>query len=219
MNEKMILEALMTNPEFRGILEGMLLNMKDAEKKPETGDMHVWCAEMYDHNTETHYYHPVVIPAVMGQMDVDMLMDPSFYKMAAYENQFEAYRMQGMMDNMNAYNVRLVLISVNRTIYNTLENQLMNLMTQVLREIAKCIEPLDRVCSMVNVRNNQMMKIQLIGSVLSKITTTSYCFDENMTIHNSDSHEYELNDPELYEDEDNEADFEEYDEDDDIDCW
>lgn len=205
MNEQIIMAMLMSNPEFRKNVEGLLIQLKDAERKHEEGDMFVWCAEMHDVNTGVAYYHPIVIPGDMNAvMDIDAMMQPSAYKMAAYRNQFEAYRMEGMINALNAYRVRTMLISVNKDVYNAMQTQLTALVTQVLCEIEKCFEPLERVASLVNIQNNKMMKLQLLGNVLARITTTSYCFDENMVIHNSDNHTYDLNEPGCYEEDDEE---------------
>ena len=210
MNEQIIMAMLMSNPEFRKTVESLLIQLKDAEKKHEEGDMFVWCAEMHDANTGVAYYHPIVIPSDMNAiMDVDFLMQPSAYKMAAYKNQFEAYRMEGMITALNAYRVRTMLISVNKDVYKTMETQLTLLVTQVLAEIEKCFEPLDKVASLINIQNNKMMKLQLLGSVLARITTTSYCFDENMVIHNSDNHTYDIGEPGCCDDDDEDGEEEE----------
>lgn len=220
MNEKEILAMLMSNPEIKELFTKLLLKEEAAKKAHETGDMFVWCAEMRDNVTGTLYYHPIVIPNNVLPNDLDALLLPSSYKMAAYENQFEAYEMQNALMTLNAYGTKMVLIMINASVYKTLENQLTALMTQIIGEIEKCFEPIDRIADLTNARNSQILKLQLLASVVSKITTTSYCFDQNMTVHDSKSHNYTIEEPDYghFESDEDEYYDDECDDDEDCEC-
>lgn len=219
MNEHNILNTLLQNPVFKQALKELMLtdaklaNDLGVTARPEP-NVYVWCAEMHEVSGGI-YYHPIIIPKTQT-MDLGSMMDVDNYVMMASEDQFEAHDYEYMVNmfRMVHRNIAVKMIAIPKHVYNDLLNSLTVLVTNVLAEAEKCFVHFDNIAAMTRV-NSDMMKVQLLASVFSQMTTISSCFDREMNVHDSKDHEYDMGDSEDEDEwddcEDDECD--EYDED------
>jgi hypothetical protein len=195
MNEQQILKTLMQNPIFKQALKELMLtdaklaNDLGVTTRPEP-NVYVWCAEMH----EVHggiYYHPIIIPKTQA-MTLETMMQVDNYAMMASENQFEAYDHEPMINmfRMVHPNIAVKMIAVPKKVYDDLLNSLTILVSNILIEAEKCFVHFDNIAAMTRV-NADMMKVQLLASVFSQMTTISSCFDREMGVLDSTDHQYE----------------------------
>ena len=206
MNEQQILKTLMQNPIFKQALKELMLT--DAKLANDLGvtsrtepNVYVWCAEMHEVNGGI-YYHPIVIPKTQV-MDLNAMMSVDNYAMMASEDQFEAHDYEHMVNmfSMVHRHITVKMIAVPKHVYSDLLNSLTVLVTNIMAEAEKCFVHFDNIAAMTSV-NADMMKVQLLASVFSQMTTISSCFDREMSVHDSADHQYEDPDRDDCEDED-----------------
>lgn len=195
MNEQNILNTLLQNPIFKQALKELMLtdaklaNDLGVTARPEP-NIYVWCAEMHEVRGGI-YYHPIIVPNTMA-MNLDAMMQVGNYTMMASEDQFEAHDYEHMihMFRMAHPNIPAKLIAVPKKVYEELLNSLTILVSNILIEAEKCFVHFDNIAAMTRVNTN-MMKVQMLASVFSQMTTISSCFDREMSVHNSADHQYE----------------------------
>lgn len=219
MNEQQILANLMRDPAYRKALQALMLEDKDLARDVCPEDTHkiayVWCVEMVDKNTQTPYYHPLVVPGQNMSMDLDAMMDTSNYTMLSAFDQFEAYDHEPMVNMYQSVYGRMYpirLISVPEETYAKLVAALTSLVESILCEINQCFAHMDNIARMANT-DATMMKMRFIGSVFGKMTTVAACFNRDMDVVDSESHDYSP--PEVDDEWDDEYDDEDWDDDDD----
>ena len=210
MNEQ-ILKTLMANPEFKKAFKDMLLHNKDlaAELGLNTAapsNVFVWCAEMTDVNGSV-FYHPIIAPETQMLIpNIDYMMNVDNYSMMASENQFEAYdKYESTVKLFRSVYGRIPvkLIAVPQETYNKLNTALVVLVTNIIEEVNNCFDHMDRIAVMANTKAD-VLKMQLLASVFGNMTTVAACFDQEMAIHDSANHDYNVP----------EEEYDEYDEDD-----
>ena len=216
MNEQNILKTLMQNPAFKEALREMLIHDQDMAAELGVGvaakNVYVWCAEMTDANTGRVFYHPIIAPEKpMLMPDINYMMNVENYSMMASEDQFEAYKYESMIKMFRSVygNIPTKLIAVPEATYERLAEALLILVVNILDEINRCFDHLDRISAMANMPAD-MMKMNLIASVFGNMTTVAACFDREMEVHDSKSHDYTI-----HEEEDEDDDFDDDDEEED----
>ena len=103
------------------------------------------------------------------------------------------------------YGVPVKLIAVPKSTFDSLQNHLTILVSSILVESEKCFAHFDAISAMTRV-DASVMKMKMLASVFSSMTTVSSCFDRDMNICDSTDHEYDFGN--------NEEDWDECDEDD-----
>ena len=195
MNEKATLEILMRNPAFRAALKDLVL--RDEQLAKEIGvaaekQMYVWCVEMVTADG-TPYYHPLVIPARTGfDVSMDEMLDVGFYQMMASEDQFDVYKYEYMVNMFKSvYTHPVRMLSVPKTTYDALVVALHTLVATILAEAESCFVGMENIARLTHTNANRM-KMQFMMSVFSNMTIVSSCIDQEMNVHDSENHGYEV---------------------------
>lgn len=194
MNEKATLEILMRNPAFRNALKELVIRDEALAKELGVGgekQMYVWCVEMVTAEG-TPYYHPLVVPARMGMATMEEMLDVNFYQMMASEDQFDVYKYESMVNMFKSvYTHPVRMLSIPQSTYDTLVAALQTLIATILAEAEVCFVGMDNIARMTHT-NAEQLKMQFMMNVFSNMTIVSSCIDQEMNVHDSGDHGYEV---------------------------
>lgn len=210
--QKSIIMKLAGDPELLKEYLGMVETM---EKRPVEKESTVSLYAMRRHTEDgTEYYHPVVVPKMgtIGEEPGDYMMvaDKSIVTL---QNTYE--RNIAMMRSMTGEEP--IILTIPETTYEELKEKLLALVTAIYTKIDEAGEILSSISELTRMPIPAgMQKGYLMSSIMSKMTVSGSCLNENYGI--EDAHDYVDETPEDEYEEDYDEEEEDYEDDCDCDC-
>lgn len=217
--QKSIIMKLAGDPELLKEYLGMVEAM---EKKPVGKESTVSLYAMRRHTEDgTEYYHPVVVPKMgtMGENPDDYMMvaDKSIITL---QNTYE--RNIAMMRSVTREEP--IILTIPETTYVELQEKLLALVTAIYTKIDEAGAILESISELTRMPiPSGMRKGYLMSSIMSKMTVSGACLNENYGI--EEAHEYvdetprdEYDEDGEYDEDEDEYNEDEYDGEDDCEC-